>query len=475
MTNEDLFSKALEEPAGNLDLTLPKDDVEVGIISSDEEVVTKEVGGSVSSSSSPSSSDNEDEDEDDEDKKTIQEGTVEDEDEDEEDPSSVGAIRSKHEVAEEPIPEIPDDYHIDPNTNISEIGVIKSAFENNIVIHAVTSGERRVLKEGSILCLEDRTLIGSLCEVFGKLQDPFYRISLPSSRQEKFDELKGRIGEKAYIVVPDAHWVDTFELRKLKGTDASNGYDEELSEGEQEFSDDEKEAMYKKMKKEQKKRKDGSNKMAVEKKEESGNPKKQKQQRNQQQFPSMRAPAGMTHGYRSRNSRQGNTNSRENHNTSYEQAQPSHLPPMPYQQQMPFMQQTGYYIPNQQSSPPQAAINPQQQQQPLYDYNLSYAQHLQQQQPYPQNPQQQQTYPQHPQQQQQQMQQPPFFQNIQQTYPNSAYYQPPQQQFSYPVSQYAQPGQQANMQQVLQLHQLLLQQQTSQQKKNPPREFDYDD
>lgn len=40
----------------------------------------------------------------------------------------------------------------------------------------------------------------------------------------------------------------------IKGTDASNMFDEELPEEEQEFSDDEKEAMYKKQKK-QKKRK----------------------------------------------------------------------------------------------------------------------------------------------------------------------------------------------------------------------------
>lgn len=138
--------------------------------------------------------------------------------------------------------------------------MLKSAFDNNAIVAASLSGEQRVLKEGSILCLEDRTLIGPLCEVFGQLQAPFYRVSFDKSesKTKSYNEIKERVGAKVFYVVPEAHWVDTFQLKQLKGTDASNGFDEELPEHEQEFSDDEKEMAFKRKKKLTKKRKSES-------------------------------------------------------------------------------------------------------------------------------------------------------------------------------------------------------------------------
>ena len=219
--SDDLFAKALENPDQDLQLELPKDDVDLALLG-DDAGDAKAVEGSSSDSSDSESSGSEDaSDEQEAGDEDVDENEDGDEDEDEdEDPSSAGPIISKNEILEETVPDLPEDYEISEKTIITPIGVLKSAFENNIIIHATLSGEKRVLKEGSIFCLEDRTLIGLLAEVFGPLQNPFYRIRLPDSKKDLFADLKARLGEKAYIVTPDAHWIDTFELKRNRGTDA---------------------------------------------------------------------------------------------------------------------------------------------------------------------------------------------------------------------------------------------------------------
>lgn len=465
MSSEDLFSKALENPAESLGVELPQDDVDIGIVETSDEEAQDKKSSADSSSSDESSDSGSDENSDSSSSAAEEEQEIEDDDEE---ASPEGAIKSKHEIDEEPIPGLPDGYEIDPNAKLSEIGVIKSAFDNNIIIHCLESGERRVLKEGSILCLEDRTLIGTLCEVFGKLENPFYRVSLPPSRQAQFAELKERIGQRAFIVVPEAHWVDTFELKKIRGTDASNGYDEELSEDEQEFSDDEKEALYKRLKKERRKNKNVDIK-DLRGKIESGSIKKAKAQRQPKQYPKMQPPVGMAqHAYRSRSSRQEDT-LRQPTRSAPLQEQPyypqmSHASTIPYQapafeQQGLPVQQTAYYHPPAQPLMPQGQQfvplpNQPIQQIPPPTYNTPYGSF--------QSP-------------------PPFYQQTQQAFPNQPY--PQYQQVPLQVDHYHGAGvtaalqPQANMQQVLQLHNLLMQQQQleTNQGQNQKKEFNYDE
>ena len=206
-----------------------------------EDSDTSSLDSSSSQSSSSSSSDEEDINVDVENESDL------------EDNGTSAPIVSKNEVLEDQTADLPESYVIDEKTNISSIGTVKSVLDNNLIITADISGEKRVLEEGSIFCLEDRTPLGVLREVFGPLQAPFYRVGVSES-YKKNNDLKSLIGIKVFIVLKDVHWIDTFQIKMIKGTDASNMFDEELPEEEQEFSDDEKEAMYKKQKK-QKKRK----------------------------------------------------------------------------------------------------------------------------------------------------------------------------------------------------------------------------
>ncbi|KAL6948613.1 hypothetical protein ACO0QE_001085 [Hanseniaspora vineae] len=206
-----------------------------------------------SSDSNSNSSSDEDSDDESSDSKRSRAGNDEEDVGDEDDEPLSGPIRSTNELAEEPIPEIPEDLQVGPSTKVQLIGHIKSCFENNVIIQATNSAEQRVLKDGSMLCLEDKSVLGPLCEVFGPLQQPFYRVIIPKEKSELLTNLKNNeIGKPVFLITQVAHWIDTFELKKLKGSDASNFCDEEVEEMEQEFSDDEKEAAYKKQLKEKK-------------------------------------------------------------------------------------------------------------------------------------------------------------------------------------------------------------------------------
>ncbi|SCU96145.1 LANO_0E12618g1_1 [Lachancea nothofagi CBS 11611] len=299
----DLFGEALENP--NAELQRVEDDIDVENISSDEETEngteakadeiedsadaevmkeepqqgvapidmdetkpengeavnsewstsTKDGSADVVHRQSSDSSSNDSSSDDDSDTSSGDEINVMEEEAEDEEPSNQGPIKSKNELGEEAVFNLPEDFQISSNTPIHEIGSIKSSFDFNIIVQSSSSAEQRVLKENSVLCLQDRQILGPLCEVFGPLQAPFYRVAVPKSKSELFQELSKKVGQKVFYVAPEAHWHDTFELKRLRGTDASNGFDEELPEEEQEFSDDEKEAMFKKMKKQSKKRK----------------------------------------------------------------------------------------------------------------------------------------------------------------------------------------------------------------------------
>ena len=103
------------------------------------------------------------------------------------------------------------------------------------------------------MCLEDRTLLGAVMEPIGRVQEPMYTIGF-----ETVEELQGHKLEKGtriFYVNDHSTFVFTQPLREIKGTDASNVHDEEISQGEVEFSDDEKEAEYKRSLKQAKKEK----------------------------------------------------------------------------------------------------------------------------------------------------------------------------------------------------------------------------
>ncbi|KAI1168384.1 Gar1/Naf1 RNA binding region-domain-containing protein [Nemania serpens] len=152
-----------------------------------------------------------------------------------------GLVRTKNELPEAimPRPEV----EIKPETEIIELGTIEHFVGNTAVIKAKITGEYQVLDTGSVLCLEDRTVIAALADVIAAVREPRYTAGFTSEEEIKAFGLEP--GTKVFYTPAHANLGLTQALKASKGTDASNWHDEEVAEDEIEFSDDEKEAEYK--------------------------------------------------------------------------------------------------------------------------------------------------------------------------------------------------------------------------------------
>lgn len=133
---------------------------------------------------------------------------------------------------------------------IEELGRVENTVENLILIKANTSGEYQVLEAGSVLCLEDKSVIGVVAETLGRVQQPYYSVRFTNAAA--IAEAGLSQNTKVFYVGQFSKTVFTQPLRAFKGSDASNLHDEEIGDDELEFSDDEAEAEHKRLAKLQK-------------------------------------------------------------------------------------------------------------------------------------------------------------------------------------------------------------------------------
>lgn len=172
-----------------------------------------------------------------------------------------------------PIPLLPDPATL-PNEPLELVGEIGTILTDTIIIRGggssnvyQTAMEKRhaVLDEGSLLLFDDRTPLGYVWETFGPTNLPHYIVRVPrrikapaktdgaETGEDKSDEVvnanalldKATLSRPVYYLRSTSKFVFTEALTRLRGSDASNLHDEELSEHEQEFSDDEAEAAFK--------------------------------------------------------------------------------------------------------------------------------------------------------------------------------------------------------------------------------------
>jgi len=161
-----------------------------------------------------------------------------------------GPLRTKNEVPEDEKVERPN-IVVTPEMKTEELGKVESTVDNMVLVKASVSGDYQVLSEGSLLVLDDRSVIGVVADTLGRVEEPLYTIRFNSA--EEITDLKVEEGKKIFYVPEHSTYVFTKPLLAQKGSDASNLYDEEAAESELEFSDDEAEAEYKKKKKEARK------------------------------------------------------------------------------------------------------------------------------------------------------------------------------------------------------------------------------
>lgn len=213
-----------------------------------------------SSDSSTDSSDSDDSDEDEEDypilsaeetARILMQAEGGSDDEGENKAGGGSHLRTTNEQIED-APPIPD-VKVTEDMKIVPLGYLESMVENLILIKATVSGDYQVLESNSLLCLEDRTVIGVVADTLGRVEEPLYTVRYQDPA--KIRELGLEKGKHIFYVESHSEFVFTQPLKGMKGSDASNFHDEEVAEDEIEFSDDEAEAEYKRQLKQKKKEK----------------------------------------------------------------------------------------------------------------------------------------------------------------------------------------------------------------------------
>ncbi|KAI9316421.1 Gar1/Naf1 RNA binding region-domain-containing protein [Dichotomocladium elegans] len=195
--------------------------------------------------SSSSSEEEEEKDEEEEEEKRSVGGSGDDgEDED----NTMTILRTANEITKVVVQR--PEFNIRPNMTLSCVGHIHEVIDKVIVIQS--GANVPALDMGTLFTYSDRSIMGEVFETFGPVSKPFYSVLFNSA--EEIDASKAVVGSEVFFV-PDyerTKVVPTEELRKMKYTDASNMYDEEISGSDAEFSDDEAEMKYKRFKKKQK-------------------------------------------------------------------------------------------------------------------------------------------------------------------------------------------------------------------------------
>ena len=164
---------------------------------------------------------------------------------------------TRHEIInEKERKDYPPPFEVTIEDKFEECGTVKNVIENEILMTCINNNVLKVLNLDNIIFLSDKTCIGFIDDVIGQINNPVYAIKLyPNIIEQKIIE-KINIGDKLFFCSNRANVINAIELKnKSKGCDASNAFDEEVSEDEQDYSDDEEEVQAKIRKKNNKKNK----------------------------------------------------------------------------------------------------------------------------------------------------------------------------------------------------------------------------
>lgn len=141
---------------------------------------------------------------------------------------------------------------IPENASLYLVGKIESIVNDLVVIRSmplqldVSETNVKVLETDTILVLEDKRVIGRIFEVLGPVVLPIYSIRF--NKPEDIVIGNFEVGMQVFGVKELSSFVSTEEIKKIKGSDASNMYDEEVRGEEIDFSDDEAEQDWKRSK-----------------------------------------------------------------------------------------------------------------------------------------------------------------------------------------------------------------------------------
>lgn len=154
-----------------------------------------------------------------------------------------GPLKTKNELPDIAPPTVPD-IVVTAAMPLSLLGTIEAIVDTLVLIKASVSGAHQVLNEGSLLVLADRSIFGVVADTLGRVEAPLYTVRFAAPA-----DIPAPVGTDVFYVPQHSDYVFTQALHGLKGSDASNIFDEEVADGEREFSDDEAEAEHKRQRK----------------------------------------------------------------------------------------------------------------------------------------------------------------------------------------------------------------------------------
>lgn len=165
-------------------------------------------------------------------------------------------VRTKNELPDEPEPK--PEVTISPEDTVLPLGIVQHIVEGTlVVIEALRDGTAvTILDRGTVLCKEDRTVLGVIHDTIATVHKPMYILKCRNEEELKAAGLER--GSQIWYAKAHAVLVFPSQLEKEKGSDASNLYDEEVGPEEVEYSDDEQEQAHKREKKNKKQRAKGN-------------------------------------------------------------------------------------------------------------------------------------------------------------------------------------------------------------------------
>ncbi|KAJ0404853.1 hypothetical protein P43SY_007935 [Pythium insidiosum] len=145
-----------------------------------------------------------------------------------------GPLKTANEVERVPVRE--PEVELTADCPIARCGTILNVSRPGLMVTIKSDANAKPLDEGSVLCFEDRTVLGCVDEVFGPVLMPMYLV-----RFENADKIPMQTANNKSVFYATEHttYIVPEKIRD-KGTDASNLFDEEADETV--YSDDEAEA-----------------------------------------------------------------------------------------------------------------------------------------------------------------------------------------------------------------------------------------
>ncbi|KAJ6566002.1 Gar1/Naf1 RNA binding region-domain-containing protein [Mycena sp. CBHHK59/15] len=143
---------------------------------------------------------------------------------------------------------VPDIEEVGADEVLEKVGEVMSIIDKIVIVKGAPSEvayrtSAKALDSDTLLVFEDRKVLGYIYETFGPTLQPLYQVKF--SALYPIDPDKVQLSRPVFHVPQRSNFVFVDQIKKFKGSDASNVHDEEPADDELEFSDDEAEAMYK--------------------------------------------------------------------------------------------------------------------------------------------------------------------------------------------------------------------------------------